>query len=162
MRLWKESASDSVTVQHKAHPSQTAGLPISSEEHNWLKGERRQKEGQISIVKDVGVPISTSKSIGKKNSRAQLIKSLEVKPIAQFCRYLPWVVVVEAADGQRTVGQYAVVGDVDDRRSELYVFAESLAGGDVEGGMRWQIIPLVRADEIAAGIGGAGSAVGEA
>ena len=89
-------------------------------------------------------------------------RRLEVKPIAQFGGDLSWVVVMESADGQRAVGEYAMVGDVDDSNSELDVFTESFACGDVEGGMRWQIIPLVRADEIAAGIGGAGSAVGEA
>ena len=84
-----------------------------------------------------------------------------MKAVAQFRGDLPWVVIVESADGQRAVGEHAMVGDVDDRGSESEVFAEGSAGGHIKGGMRRQVVALVGADEVASGIGGACGTVDE-
>ena len=63
----------------------------------------------------------------------------EVEAVAEFGGEHSRVVEVEAADGDGVVQQHAVVGDVDGIAGrEVPVFAEAVAGGDIEGGVDGQ------------------------
>ena len=68
-----------------------------------------------------------------------------MEAVAEFGGDEAGIVVMESADGDGVVEQDAVVGDVEDVGGELPVFADGVAGGDVEGGVDGEISAVVGA-----------------